>query len=141
MRMRPGRLLAAGILLLAQTAVAGQRFAVEAELWIDGVQRGTPSLLILANTEASLETGSDDERWRLEVEVEPVEDAYAQADTLWVHVAVHHRMDEAWDHLLDSIVGVPEGEWATVSLVDGDAPATPESAAVYLRIRTTRVTE
>ncbi len=135
-------LIAIALLVLAVQALADQpQYHVEAELWIDGVKRGTPSLLIKANTEASLETGDEDDRWRLEVEVEPVDDVFAPADTLWVHVAVHHRLGDHWDHLLDSIVGVPEGEVATVSVVDGDTMATPETAAVYLRIRTTRAAE
>ena len=139
--LRSVRLLAAITVLLglfAQAAVADQRFLVEAELWIDGVKRGTPSLLVAALTEASLETGSEDERWRLDIEVEPVDDVFAPSNTLWVHVAVHQRLDDHWDHLVDSIVGVPEGEVATLSLVDGDAPATPETAAVFLRIRASR---
>lgn len=134
-RWLPAVALAVG--LLSQAALAEPRFLVEAELWVDGVLRGTPSLLVAALTEARLETGEADERWRLAVEVEPVDDAYAPADTLWVHVAVHQRTAEGWDHLLDSIVGVPAGEVATVSLVDGDAEASPQTAAVYLRIRTT----
>ena len=124
--------------LFCHAAAAEQRYLVEAELWLDGVQRGTPSLLISANTEASLETGDDETGWRLELEVEPVDDDYAPANALWVHVTVHQRTDGIWEHLVDSIVGVPEGEVATVSVVDGDADARPETAAVYLRLRTRR---
>ncbi len=134
-------IILAGLLAgLASLAVAEEtQFRIEAELWIDGVQRGTPSLQVAPNTQASLETGNDDERWRLAVEVEPVDDHLAPDGTVWVHVSVHERDGEHWEHLLDSIVGVPEGEPATVSLVDGDAPATEETAAVFLRIRTTLV--
>lgn len=127
--------------LLCQAAAADQRYLVEAELWIDGVQRGTPSMLVLPNTETSLETGRLDERWRLDIEVEPVEDRFAPVGTLWVHVGVHQFVEGIWDHLVDTIVGVPEGDYASVSVVDGDAVATPETAAVYLRIRTTRAIE
>lgn len=132
-------LLALVLLGLASQGVAEEQlFDVEAELWIEGVQRGTPSLRLAAYTEARLETGHADERWRLEIGVEPVDDLYAPVDTLWVHVAVYQLLDDQWDHLLDSILGVPAGEVATFSVVDGDALATPETAAVYLRIRTTR---
>ena len=137
----PSVLILTAFLLLGlgkPAQAAEQWFDVEAELWIEGVQRGTPTIRVAAYTEARLETGNDDERWRLEIEVEPVDDRYAPADTLWVHVAVHHLIDDRWDHLLDSIVGVPEGQAATLSVVDDKAPATPETAAVYLRIRTTR---
>lgn len=135
-RLIPAFALLAG--LLGPALAAEPRYLVEAELWIDGVQRGTPSMQIKAYTEASLETGNDDEGWRLEVEVEPVDDVYAPANTLWVHVAVYQRMGDDWDHLADSILGVPKGEFATLTVVDGDAPATPETAHVYLRIRTSR---
>jgi hypothetical protein len=130
------------VLAAVQPAFADQAFLVEAELWLDGVQRGTPSLQLMANSPASIEIGGDDEQgWRLEVEVEPVNDAFAPADTLWVHVAVHQQADGEWARLADSMLGVPEGETATFSIVDDDAAATPESAAVYLRIRTSRVAE
>ena len=121
--------------LFWSAAATEPSYLVEAELWIDGVKRGTPSLLILANTEARLETGDEESAWRLEVEVEPVDDGYAPAGTLWVHVAVHQRSGEIWEHLADSILGVPEGEFATLSVVDGGAPPDPETAAVYLRVR------
>ncbi|MGY6555388.1 MAG: hypothetical protein ACXIUM_12805 [Wenzhouxiangella sp.] len=142
--MRALSLILLALLLLgltSQTVAAEKFFDVEAELWIEGVQRGTPSLRVAAHSEARLETGDADERWRLEIEVEPVDDLYAPVNTLWVHVAVHHLIDGHWDHLLDSIVGVPEGEVATLSVVDGGAAATPATAAVYLRIRTTRAAE
>lgn len=138
MKLRPAFIFAVLLGLACQAAAAEQRYLVEAELWLDGVQRGTPRLMILPYTEASLAVDGDDAAWRLEVEVEPVDDAYAPANALWVHVAVHQRTGEVWEHLVDSIVGVPEGEFATVSVVDGDALATPETAHVYLRIRTTR---
>ncbi len=121
--------------LFGSLAASEPSYLVEAELWIDGVQRGTPSLLILANTEARLETGDEQAAWRLEVEVEPVDDGYAPAGTLWVHVAVHQRSGDVWEHLADSILGVPEGEFATLSVVDEGAEPAPETAAVYLRVR------
>jgi hypothetical protein len=96
----------------------------------------------LANSPASIEiSGEEEQGWRLEVEVEPVNDAYAPTDTLWIHVGVHQQIDGEWERLADSILGVPEGETATFSVVDDDAAATPETAAVYLRIRTRRVAE
>lgn len=128
-------------LATAQSAAADQAFLVEAELWLDGVRRGTPSLQVLANSPASIEVGGDEQGFRLEVEVEPVNDAYAPSDTLWIHVGVHQQVEGEWELLADSILGVPEGETATFSVVDDDAAATPETAAVYLRIRTRRAAE
>ena len=127
------------LLALAGPGLAGDdQFLVEAELWIDGVQRGSPRLLIASGIEADVMVAGPNEVWRLTVEVEPVEDAYAPANTLWLHLAVHQRTVEDWDHLADSLLGVPAGEWATLSVVDGDAESTPETAAVYLRVRTSR---
>ena len=131
-------LTAALALAAIQPAAAEQRFLVEGELWIDGVERGTPSLLVPANSPASIEVGEDQQGWRLEVEVEPVNDGYAPADTLWVHVAVEQRVDGDWERLADTMLGVPEGETATFSIVDREDPATPEAAKVFLRLRTTR---
>lgn len=138
--MRAVRLLPVlALLVLATVAVAEEpRFLVEAELHIDGVQRGTPSMLLTAGSPASLETGSDDDGYRLEVEIEPVTATTAPANSLWLHVAVFERAGGDWEELVDSILGVPEGDTATLSVVDGDAMATPETAAVFLRIRVTR---
>ena len=133
------RLLPVLAFVLAAVAVAEEpRFLVEAELHIDGVQRGTPSMLLTAGSPASLETGSDEDGYRLEVEIEPVDATTAPANSLWLHVAVFERAGGDWEELVDSILGVPEGDTATLSVVDGDAMATPETAAVYLRIRVTR---
>ncbi|TVS11967.1 MAG: hypothetical protein EA419_06500 [Wenzhouxiangella sp.] len=126
-------------LALAPAAVAEEPlYLVEAELHIDGVQRGTPSMMLAAGSPASLETGSDEDGYRLEVEIEPVSASAAPANSLWLHVAVFERVDGGWEELVDSILGVPEGDTATLSVVDGDAMATPETAAVYLRIRVSR---
>ena len=122
-------------------ASAQQRFVVEGELWIDGVERGTPKLFVEASRPASIEVSDGTDSWRLEVEVEPVEDALAPVDTLWVHVAVHLQTEGEWERLADSMLGVPEGETATFSIVDDDALATAETAAVFLRLRTRRTAE
>ncbi|MFP4208026.1 MAG: hypothetical protein ACLFSC_05155 [Wenzhouxiangella sp.] len=128
-----------GLLIAGVTAsAADEQFFVEAELWIDGVQRGTPNLLVEPNSEASLAIAGPDQVWRLTVKVEPVEDAYAPANTLWMHLGVDQRTGDGWEELTDSLLGVPEGEWATLSVVEGEAESTAETAAVYLRVRASR---
>ncbi len=138
MRGRSPLIVLALVLMALTTTASGeeQRFLVEFELHIDGVERGTPSMMLLAGSPASLETGSDDDGYRLEIEVEPA--SAAPVNSLWLHVAVFERVGQGWEELVDSILGVPEGEFATLSVVDGDAAPTPETAAVYLRVRTTR---
>lgn len=122
-------------------AAAESSFLVEGELWLDGVQRGTPTLQVRPNSPASIEVGDEEQAWRLEVEVEPVDDTYAPADTLWIHVAVDQKVDGDWQRMADSMLGVPEGEPAIFSIVDDDAAATRETATVYLQIRTTRAAD
>ena len=122
--------------MTAGSAVAEEpsRFLVEAELWIGGEQMGTPSLTVTANSPGSVEVGNADSGWRLEVLVEPVTDAYAPADTLWMHVDVHQKIGGQWEVVADSLLGVPEGENATFSVVEGKQAATAESASLYLQI-------
>jgi hypothetical protein len=118
------------------SAIAAEpaRFLVEAKLWIGGEQMGTPSLIVPANSPGSVEVGDVDSGWRLGVLVEPVTDAYAPADTLWMHVDIHQKIDGQWEVVADSLLGVPEGENATFSVVEGKQAATAESASLYLQI-------
>ena len=130
-------LLALFLLFLPFGSVAAaetSRFFIEAELWIGGEQVGTPSLVVPANSPASVEVGDEDSTWRLGFMVEPVTDAHAPADTLWMHVEVHQKMDGQWESVADSLLGVPEGEDATFSVVEGQQAATAESASLYLQI-------
>jgi hypothetical protein len=123
-------------------AVAAEQYLVEIELWLDGEQQGTPALVVEAGSMASISRGDveSDEVWRLEIEVEPADShILSPGDALWVHVGVHQKIDGEWEHLADSILGVPEGQTATFSVVDGEAESTPETAAVYLRIKTSRM--
>ncbi len=139
----PRSILRASVAFIALSFSAmtfAEQFLVEAELWIDGEQRGTPTLIIDAGESASMEVDDGTAAWRLEVEVErPAGIDMAPAGSLWLHIGVHQQSEGEWQHLADSILGVPEGETATLSVVDGDAPATPELAAVYLRVKTSRM--
>lgn len=134
------------LVLLSSLGLAGnalaEQFLIEAELWLDGEKQGTPTLIVDGGSMASIGPTDDEgaELWRLEVEVEPAEShILSPGDALWVHVGVHQKLDGEWEHLADSILGVPEGQTATLSVVDGDAESSPETAAVYLRIKTSRM--
>jgi hypothetical protein len=130
-----------GLLALSVSALAlaADSYLVEAELWLEGELRGMPTMIIEAGEPASLEREGDDDGFRLEIEIEPVHDPLAPANSLWLAVAIFQKSDDDWEHVADSILGVPEGQTATLSVVDDDAPATPETAAVYLRIKTSRL--
>ena len=128
-------------LVFSAASQAGQ-YLIEAELWLDGIKQGTPSLIVQAGEPASIarmDTEGED-LWRLEVEVELAESHILNpGDALWLHVGLHQQIDGEWEHITDTILGVPEGQVATLSVVDGDAEASPETAAVYLRIKTSKM--
>jgi hypothetical protein len=134
------------LLLLTALAVSAfaqaEEYLIEAELWLNGVQQGTPTLIVEPGQPASIaRTDTDGEAmWRLEVEVEAADShILSPGDALWLQVAIHQHIDGEWEHITDAMLGVPEGQYATLSVVDDDAEASPESAAVYLRIKTSKL--
>jgi hypothetical protein len=137
-------MLALVAVLVFGTAQAGDQFLIETELWVDGQLRGAPVLVVSAGQSAMMsrmdEQGLiEDGNWRLEVEVEPDNDRLSPVQIHWVSVAVQQLSDGEWDYLADSILGVPEGEFASLSIVDEGQEPTPESAQLYLRLRTSRL--
>ena len=135
---------AAGFLIaLALTPVAlATEYLVEAELWLDGEPAGTPVLMVNAGEPASIErgTGDDQSGWRMTIEVEPADaDPLAPSGSLWLQVELQRQAEGVWEAIADSMLGVPEGEVATLSVVDGDAEPQPETAAAYLRLKTSKV--
>ena len=141
--MKTIRVLTIALLALALSgAVSAEQYLVEAELWLDGELQGTPSMIVAAGSPASISRGDleQDAIWRLEIEVEPAAShILSPGDALWIHVGLHQKIDGEWEHLADSMLGVPEGQTATFSVVDGDVESSPENAAVYLRIKTSRL--
>jgi ribosomal protein S4 len=132
--------------LFFSTAAAAEQFLVEAELWLDGERYDVPVMIVTPDEVSTMSPLADSSRlqWRLDVEVERADDHMMAPDNaLWVHVGIHQKIDGEWEHLTDSILGVPEGETAILSVVDGDAEAhpeaSPETSAVYLRIKTSRL--
>lgn len=138
-----GRWLIIGLTVLVTGAVQADepRYLIEMELWLHGEQAGTPTMIVEAGEPANIEVGGDDHAWRIEVEVErPAASEAAPEGAIWLHVAVQEKSEGEWDHLADSILGVPEGELATLSVVEGEvAEPGPANSLVYLTARTSRL--
>jgi len=123
---------------------SSDQYLVEAQLWLGGVERPVPALVIGAHEPALLMPVEGPESsgpsWQLEITVEPVDDPFAPSDALWLNVRLSEPGESGWVPLVDSVLGVPEGETATFSVIGDDASeASPETAEVYLRLRTARL--
>jgi hypothetical protein len=129
--------------MLSGMAVADEtpRFLVDMELWLHGEEQGSPRMAVMAGETGSMERGGSEHHWRIEVEVEPpAARDQAPEDALWLHLAVYERVDGEWELLADTLLGVPEGQPATLSVVEGEVEeAGPENSLVYLVATTTRL--
>ena len=137
------RLAALLLIVAASGSAKGEetRFLIEMELWLHGEQHGEPIMIVEAGSPASIEQSNDHTGWRIEIEVEkPAPHERAPGGALWLHVGVHERVDGEWDLLADSILGVPEGQPATLSLVEGEvSEPSPENSIVFLQATTSRL--
>ena len=131
------------LIAVASSIAKGEepRFLIEMALWLHGEQHGAPRMIVQADSPASIEQSNHQTGWRIDVEVEkPGAHEQAPGDALWLHIGVHEKIDGEWDLLADSILGVPEGQPATLSVVDGDvSDPSPQTSIVYLRATTSRV--
>ncbi len=133
------------LLLIAATSGIAKgsepHFLIEMELWLHGEQHGVPIMVVEADNPASVEQSNGDTGWRVDIEVEkPAAYEQAPGDALWLHVGVHEKIDGEWDLLADSILGVPEGQPATMTVVEGEvSDPSPENSIVYLRATTSRL--
>lgn len=126
------------------SALAGTpRYMVEMELWIDGEQRGTPMLIVEAGKPAELVSTDPDGNngWKIELEVEsPGLAENAPSGAIWLHLAVAELVSGEWEHLTDALLGVPEGQSSSLSLLDGEGEAGgPDGSRVYLTARSSRL--
>jgi hypothetical protein len=133
-------------LLLASAgwAQTPRAFLIEPELWLDGQAQTTPPVIVSV-AEAARLFGGDDESlpqegdWRLDLRADPIDDPLDLSQSLWVDVELSLFRAGQWISVLDSMLGVPEGEVSTLSVApDGQAP-TPDTAEVYLRLRTQKL--
>lgn len=94
-----------------------------------------PGFLLSTDEEGRAEEGS----WRLELRSSPVDDPLGLSQSLWVEVRLSLFRAGFWEPVLDSILGVPEGEFSSLSVTPDDQTPSPEASEVYLRLRTERV--
>jgi len=123
-------------------AQANDQFVVESELWIEGQVHEVPVMIVTAGEPAMVSRKEDlgEERWRLEIELEPDGDALSPVPTHWVSVAIQQFSDGEWEFLADSILGVPEGQVATLSVDEGDvSDPSPENSMVFMNIGVSRL--
>src|SRR5699024_6955775 len=105
---------------LAEGSNEEARYAVAMELWVDGELRGTPAVVTVAGRPASVAVAdaSEGDGWKIELRVEPpVVSEGAPVGAIWLELSVHERRDGDWEVLADSLLGVPEGRSATMSVV------------------------
>lgn len=133
-------LLGACLAASLAAAQAPERFLVESSLWLDGEAQTVPVLVVTAAEPGLLlpETVSEG-GWRMEVQARPVDDPLSPSDSLWIEVTLSLFEDGQWLPLIDSMLGVPEGETATLSVVEEGQQASPETAQVYLQLKTSRL--
>lgn len=134
----------AGLLIFgAVFAAEGEQYMVEMALWIDGEQRGTPIVVVAPGERAAVEVSEDggEGGWRIEVLVEPpARSEGAPSGAIWLDLAVHERVEGQWELVADSLLGVPEGQTSSMSVVDaGVETGTRENSRVYLTAQASRL--
>ncbi len=124
------------MLLAAALPAAAENYIVDARIWIDGELSGTPRLVVMPGTPASVEVEQTDVAWRMNVVVEPpgVEEG-AATDAIWVRVGISERVGEEWIFLTDSMLGVRRGATGNFSVVEPDVEiATPDNARLFVEM-------
>ena len=134
--MKTLRLIGSLALLLSAGLASATDYVVESSVWIDGELRGTPSVVVEADKEATIEMAQGETGWRMTLLVEPpMEHEGAARDAIWIRVGISERIDGEWEFLTDSMLGVRTGSTGSFSVVDpGVDAATPESARLYVEL-------
>jgi len=125
-------------------AQGSQQYLIESELWMNGQVQDVPVMVIGENEPGFLfktdENGQAEEGgWRLEITANSNDDPLNLSDALWLDVGLSLFEAGRWRAVLDSMLGVPEGEFASLSVAAEDEQASPEQAEVFLRLRTSRL--
>lgn len=129
-------LLLAG--LWAGPLLASDQFLVETRLWLEGELAGSPTVIARAGEPATLERLGEPQ-FRLTLTVEAVQDRFAPTDTLWLTVEVETPGEDGWEPMVDTLLGVQEGQTASFSVVDGADEARPETARLFLEVKPSRL--
>jgi hypothetical protein len=124
------------MLLVVALPAAANDWVVDARIWIDGELSGTPRLVVMADTPASIEVDKGDVAWRMNFVVEPPKaDEGAASDAIWVRVGISERVGEEWIFLTDSMLGVRRGATGNFSVVDPEVEiATPRNARLFVEM-------
>jgi hypothetical protein len=123
--------------LLPAAAGAAERYRVEATVWIDGQQRGTPVIVVEEGRQARIEVADNNDGWRMSVLVEtPRAEEQADPGGVWLTVGLDRNGPDGWEHLTDTLIGTPLGKPGRISVVAPDAPADagPEQAELYVEL-------
>jgi len=131
-----------GVLALALASVTTtalgvetSSYRVEAELSLAGQPHTIAPLLIEAHRQTPL--WADDE-WRLFVTVTPLDDPFAPASAVWMAVRLEAWLEGEWQAISESVLGVPPGEWAAMTVGDGPAEdGVDQPDVINLRLRLT----
>lgn len=128
-------LLAVGVSALAETEV-GPQYSVKTKVWMDGELRGTPELVVQAESDAMIENRSGDDAWRMHVLIEaPDESENAMDGAIWIKLGIEQEADGEWEFLTDTMLGLPPGQTGSISVVDeGVEIATPENANLFVEV-------
>ena len=133
---RIGLFLLAG--LWAGQSMAADQYLIETRLWLDGELAGSPTVIAQAGEPASLERLGEPQ-FRLTLMIEAVQDRFAPTDTLWLTVEVETPGEDGWEAMVDTLLGVQEGQTASFSVVEGADEATPETARLFLEVKPSRL--
>lgn len=116
-RLASALALALTVVLASTAAVAADSFQVESALLVSGQTQTTAPIKVEANTATQLWGDSD---WQLFVTITPIDDPFAPANALWMTVRLEAWLDEQWQPMSESVLGVPPGEWAVLTVGDVD---------------------
>lgn len=115
------------------TAIAADTFELESTLSVSGHAQTTAPVTVEANTATRLWGDSD---WQLFVTVTPIDDPFAPANALWMSVRLEAWLDDHWQPISESVLGVPPGEWAALTVGDVDQDGDADIVdLVNLRLR------
>lgn len=119
--------------LACATAVAADAFEVESALSVSGQVQTTTPVRVEANTATQLWADAD---WQLFITVTPIDDPFAPAHALWMTVRLEAWLDEQWQPMSESVLGVPPGEWAALTVGDVDQDGDVDTVdLINLRLR------